>query len=284
LANITLPGQPSSHLLADAHCQLQTSYRFKDDQGIGQLAHHLRHNKPLQLTNNDEVTFVSKFDANSLLTAMSELYQPYLDLCRQSAPPETLIEAFDRARLLTPVREGEYGVNQLNTAFENRAFADAPDYYHGKPIMIMSNHYALRLFNGDIGICVKRIEGQKTQIEVAFKNAAGDIEYYLPTRLPQHTTCFAMTVHKSQGSEFDEVMLVLPETSREDFITRELLYTGITRTRARLSIFTAGSLQGSRAETRFSGLALRFIPVDIDAASTETPGTETLKKDQLDLF
>ena len=285
-ANLDLEGVDSHHQLADAHCQLITSYRFQDDQGIGQLAHDLREGQPLKLENNNQVTFVPEFDTNRLLNAMAGLYQDYLKLCEQNAEAETLLDTFDKQRLLTPVREGEQGVNQLNEAFESRCFADSASYYHGKPIMIMSNHYALRLFNGDIGICVKR-QGRTDQhatIEVAFKNSQGAIEYYLPTRLPQHTSCFAMTVHKSQGSEFDKVLLVLPETTREDFITRELVYTGITRTRSKLTIFHAAESMETKKQIRASGLAQRFLPrLPIDVSVTQTVEQKE-EKDQLDLF
>jgi exodeoxyribonuclease V alpha subunit len=299
-ANIELAGKNSDHKLANAHCQLTTSYRFQDDMGIGQLAHELRQGRPLTLTNNDQVTFVPAFDGHALSTAMGALYGDYLRLCAQKSAPGTLIDEFDKARLLAPTREGEHGVHQLNATFEARYFPDTPTYYHGKPIMIMSNHYALRLFNGDIGICIKDRENvekgegsDRDKVEVAFKNPKGEIEYYLPTRLPQHSTCFAMTVHKSQGSEFDEVILVLPETAREDFITTELLYTGITRTRSKLTVFHTSETMKTEQQIRFSGLASRFLSGQTKpmvASSKHASEQEQQQQqqqqqpDQLDLF
>jgi exodeoxyribonuclease V alpha subunit len=279
LADIQLPGPHSDHRLADAHCQLVTSYRFEDDKGIGLLAKDLNQGRALNLASNNEVTFVANFDMESLMAAMTDLYQNYLQLCQERASAQTLIAAFDQTRLLSPIRDGEFGVNQINELFQNRAFPDSSDYYHGKPVMIMSNHYALRLFNGDIGICVNRSTDHEAHIEVAFKNTDGEIEYYLPSRLPQHTTCFAMTVHKSQGSEFDQVLLVLPETKREDFISRELLYTGITRTRSELKIFYSGGQLACQSQSRFSGLANRFLETEPALDPSRTSGN-----DQFDLF
>ena len=269
--------QGSDHLLADAHCELKTSYRFRDNEGIGQLAFDLRYNHSLLTVSNDQVRFVSDFDAPMLMQDMSQLYAPFLKLCRDNADADTktLIEAFDQARLLTPVRDGEFGVTLLNQQFETAHFPDTPAYYHGKPITIMRNHYALRLFNGDTGICVQR----GNRIEVAFKNGEGEIEYYLPARLPQHETCYAMTVHKSQGSEFDQVLLVLPKSEREDFMSRELLYTGITRTRSKLIVYHTDEIAQLMSQTRFSGLSLRFLP---PAKPANLPSAAAI--DQLDLF
>lgn len=245
----------SNHLLADAHCELKTSYRFRDEEGIGQLAHDLRHNNSLVPTSNDQVRFVADFDTGHLMQEMGQLYAAYLQRCRESTEARTLIDAFDQVRLLTPIRDGEFGVTQLNEQFETAHFPTALAYYHGKPITIMRNHYALRLFNGDTGVCVKRGD----RIEVAFRNGEGEIEYYLPARLPQHETCYAMTVHKSQGSEFEQVMLVLPKSDREDFMSRELLYTGITRTRSKLIVYHTDEITQLTSQTRFSGLSLRFL-------------------------
>lgn len=268
----------SKHLLADAHCELKTSYRFRDDEGIGQLAHDLRNNHSLVPTSNDQVRFVADFDGDNLMRDMSLLYASYRQLCREDTDATALIDAFDQIRLLTPIRDGEFGVTRLNEQFETAHFPAALAYYHGKPITIMRNHYALRLFNGDTGICVNRGD----RIEVAFKNSDGEIEYYLPARLPQHETCYAMTVHKSQGSEFDQVLLVLPKSEREDFMSRELLYTGITRTRSKLIVYHTDEITQLMSQTRFSGLSLRFVPQEQPIKRVTSVAAAT--DDQLDLF
>jgi exodeoxyribonuclease V alpha subunit len=93
--------------------------------------------------------------------------------------------------------------------------------------MVTENNPALQLYNGDIGICLADKE-QNNQLMVFFQRADGRIKKYLPARLPLCETVFAMTIHKSQGSEFDEVLIVLPETINP-ILTKELLYTAITR-------------------------------------------------------
>ncbi len=205
-----LPAGGENHPLVDSHATLKTSYRFKDDAGIGQLDRWLRtqHSEStgeqfdLEVASqDDEVTITSGFEPTDVITAMDSLYANYLGACRAQADAFELLEQFEAARLLTPVKEGDYGVNQLNQTFEDRHFPDTETYYHGKPIMIEQNHYALRLFNGDVGVCVER----DSSLQVAFKNSSGELEYFLPSRLPQHKTCFAMTVHKSQESEFERV-------------------------------------------------------------------------------
>ncbi|MFT7137990.1 MAG: exodeoxyribonuclease V alpha subunit [Candidatus Azotimanducaceae bacterium] len=275
LKNTSQDQQDSNHLLADAHCELKTSYRFRDDEGIGQLAFNLRNNHSFVPVSNDQVRFVPNFDAPELMQDMRRLYAPYLKLCLENTDANLMINAFDQARLLTPIRDGEFGVTLLNQQFETSHFPDAPAYYHGKPVMIMRNHYALRLFNGDTGVCVKR----GNRIEVAFKNGEGEIVYYLPARLPQHETCYAMTVHKSQGSEFDQVLLVLPKSDREDFMSRELLYTGITRTRSKLIVYHTDEITQLMSQARFSGLSLRFLPSG-QPINLLTPAAD----EQLDLF
>ena len=245
----------SSHPLSNSHCILKTSFRFKDDSGIGQLSKSLRtQNFDISWSESEDVRVSRDFDQTKVLDAMTKAYRQFLSACQHDDSAEALLEHFDEARLLTPIREGEFGVSQLNERFEQQHFPDAGTYYHGKPIMIERNHYSLRLFNGDIGICVQR--GEK--LEVAFRKVSGEIEYYLPSRLPQHDTCFAMTVHKSQGSEFDTVLLVLPEVQQDNFVNQELVYTGVTRCRNDLVIFTQQDLSSLKQVTRTSALALRL--------------------------
>jgi exodeoxyribonuclease V alpha subunit len=280
----------SLHPLANSHAMLKTSFRFGADSGIGKLSQWLQSdNGDLSWAESEGVTVSRQFTQTDVLHTMSDAYGDYLTACRNSdAEADELLDLFDRARLLTPVREGEFGVTQLNQSFEQRHFPDLDNYYHGKPVMIERNHYSLRLFNGDIGICVQR--GDK--IEVAFRKASGELEYYLPSRLPQHDTCFAMTVHKSQGSEFDEVLLVLPEVQQENFLNKELVYTGVTRCREKLFIFTHTDLHALPQNTRVSALGRRLAAfTDSERAANKskrsTKAAKTSSADsgsQMDLF
>ena len=104
-------------------------------------------------------------------------------------------------------------------------------WYPGRPVMATRNDYALKLMNGDIGLCLPHAKG----LRVAFPDGAGGVHWVQPSRLDAVESVFAMTVHKSQGSEFEHVCLVLPEQPVA-VLTRELLYTGITRAKTRLTL------------------------------------------------
>ena len=165
--------------------------------------------------------------------------------------PERVFEAFGRFRILTALRRGPQGAQGLNQALE-KAMTDqgllraGGGWYSGRPVMILQNDYNLRLYNGDIGIL---LGGEGADARVCFPAADGSIRRVAPSRLPLHETAFAMTVHKSQGSEFDEVLIVLPERS-SPLLTREMLYTAITRARERVVIWGSRELLAECIERR----------------------------------
>jgi len=142
-----------------------------------------------------------------------------------------VLDAFDTFQVLCALRRGPWGVEGLNQRIEQWLFADKLPalWYEGRPVMITRNDYNLGLMNGDVGITLKDSTGK---LRVAFPSEnSGDtvnIRWVSPMRLPDVETAFAITVHKSQGSEFNHVALVLPET-KTPVLTRELIYTGITR-------------------------------------------------------
>ena len=149
-----------------------------------------------------------------------------------------MLSAFDRFRLLCAVREGPWGVAGLNTAIE-QALASAhllrPSalWYPGRPVMVTRNDAALGVFNGDIGLTLPA-PGPAGGLRVYFRNG-DELRSVGVNRLPQVETALAMTVHKSQGSEFEHTALVLPAHAPQVF-SRQLLYTGITRARQHLSL------------------------------------------------
>ncbi len=109
-------------------------------------------------------------------------------------------------------------------------------WYSGRPVLVTQNDYSLGLFNGDIGIALQDPGEGPERLAVFFMDAAGNLRRFLPYRLPEHETVYAVTVHKSQGSEFDRVLLLLPDAESR-VLTRELIYTGISRARARVDIW-----------------------------------------------
>ena len=129
-------------------------------------------------------------------------------------------------------------------------------WYRGRPVSITRNDYNLGLFNGDIGITLPDPGSSAGELYVYFGDDAGGVRRFPIHRLPEHETVYAMTVHKSQGSEFDHVVLILPDKDTP-LLTRELIYTGLTRARHKVSIWGTESVLKaaiSRRIERTSGL------------------------------
>jgi exodeoxyribonuclease V alpha subunit len=144
-----------------------------------------------------------------------------------------LLKAFTEFCVLCAVREGPLGVVQLNAQVEHALGLGQSPWYAGRPVMVTRNDYALELMNGDIGLCLPGPEGV---LRVAFPAVNGGVRWVMPSRLDSVETVFAMTVHKSQGSEFAHVLLVIP-AQESPVLTRELVYTGLTRARQRLTVW-----------------------------------------------
>jgi exodeoxyribonuclease V alpha subunit len=254
--------------LRDSLCLLQKSYRFGSHSGIGSLARAVNngasHGVRATLRQAFEDIVLHPLSTTEEYEAMLEQsqagYGRYLQLLRERAEPEALIAAFGEFQLLCALRDGPYGVSGVNEQLEqmlNRRRAITlprhSRWYEGRPVMISRNDSALGLFNGDIGIALERGEG----LRVWFPMPDGSIKSVQPSRLPEHDTAWAMTVHKSQGSEFDHAALILP-AKIVPLVTRELVYTAITRAKQRLSIYADEQVltQSIVARTeRRSGLA-----------------------------
>jgi exodeoxyribonuclease V alpha subunit len=144
-----------------------------------------------------------------------------------------LLKAFTEFCVLCAVREGPLGVTQLNTQVEHALGLGQSAWYAGRPVMVTRNDYALELMNGDIGLCLPGPDGL---LRVAFPAVDGGVRWVMPSRLDSVETVFAMTVHKSQGSEFAHVLLVMPALE-SPVLTRELVYTGLTRAKKRLTLW-----------------------------------------------
>jgi exodeoxyribonuclease V alpha subunit len=177
-----------------------------------------------------------------------------------------LLNSFSQFQVLCALRQGAWGVQALNerialalglVSSREKGF-QSPDaqgvWFVGRPVMVTRNDYHLNLMNGDVGQCLPTAQG----LRVAFPDGKGGIRWILPSRLEGVETVWAMTVHKSQGSEYDHVLMVLPDREAP-VLTRELLYTGVTRAKSRLSWWVPNSAVlfsavGQRV-TRSGGLA-----------------------------
>ncbi|WP_339730307.1 exodeoxyribonuclease V subunit alpha [uncultured Pseudomonas sp.] len=262
--------QPNSQL-GDAVVLLTHSHRFAGDSGIGELARRINGGDvsgTLNLLKEDrsDLAWNAQPTPNELLERLDQGYAPYISAAK-SADPAAAFAAFNAFRALCAQREGAWGVAGINEALEARIkrrsqVASRERWYVGRPIMVRQNDYALGLFNGDIGICLHTEYG----LRVFFEGEDG-YRPFAPARLPSHDSAFAMTVHKSQGSEFSEVLLMLPELP-SPLLTRSLFYTGITRAKHKVEIWglpaRLSEAVATRAE-RAAGLAERLATTSLIA-------------------
>jgi exodeoxyribonuclease V alpha subunit len=172
-----------------------------------------------------------------------------------------------RLRLLTALRDGQQGASVLNARIEDAlAGAQRERYFHGRLLLVTENSYRHQLFNGDIGVCLRGDDGAVT---AWFAGGIDGMRGFHPSALPAHDSAFAMTVHKAQGSEFDNVWLLLPRQDART-LSRELVYTAITRARRELHVCageTALRAALARHATRVSGLQRRLLAGASDVAA-----------------
>jgi exodeoxyribonuclease V alpha subunit len=234
-------GVPAS-ALSDSIVVLERSHRFSASSGIARLARAVRAGDAVAaiaaLDGGDDASWQDA-DSAALGDAVFAGYAPYFDAVRAGADTERCFSELARFRVLAAVRDGPFGVHALNRAVERRLAARDPAvlhqrWYPGRPVMVTRNDYALRLANGDVGIAVSD-SSTSGGIAVAFEAPDGGIRRFSPARMPECETVYAMTVHKSQGSEFDTVLLVLPPEPAP-VLSRELVYTGVTRARRRVAV------------------------------------------------
>jgi exodeoxyribonuclease V alpha subunit len=244
--------------IGDAVVLLQQSYRFGPDSGIGTLAravHHGDATEAMHLLQDDHVAdlgWIPEPSSGEFSTHLTEgicgRLRSYLECVRTQAPPAEVFAAFNRFRVVCAHRSGAVGVSALNqyleTLLQRVRLIDARQvWYPGRPVMITCNDYHQRLFNGDVGIALPDPD-PGGRLGVYFPAADGSMRRLSTVRLPAHETVYAMTVHKSQGSEFDDVLIVLAE-AHSPVMTRELLYSGITRARVHATL--CGTAEAFRA-------------------------------------
>ncbi|MEO8125039.1 MAG: exodeoxyribonuclease V subunit alpha, partial [Burkholderiales bacterium] len=192
-------------------------------------------------------------------------YAPFFDaVLRDAAQPSLITDAFSRFRVLCAVRESARGVaaviDELTQRLRERLGAldrnPRSPWFPGRPVLVRRNDAVLKLFNGDVGITLPDANGD---LLVHFPQSEGGSRTIAPLRLPEHETAFAMTVHKAQGSEFDAVFVLLPGKANR-VLTRELLYTAVTRARKRVTLCAGAAMLTAAIEARtrrHSGLLAR---------------------------
>lgn len=219
------------------------SYRFDAKSGIGQLA-KICNTRKLNITKNiiSGNRIFEKYNDLDKITNFEQLkkvsfknYEHYLNEINQNrakyATPDkwavSVLKAFDKFRILTAIHETDCGVQALNNKVQTWLFPnEIKTWFEGRPVMITKNDYNLGLMNGDIGIALN-LDGK---LKVAFfgNDQAEKIRWFSTSRISDVQTAFALTVHKSQGSEFEHTLFVLPNAD-ENVLKKELFYTAITR-------------------------------------------------------
>ncbi|MEW5724693.1 MAG: exodeoxyribonuclease V subunit alpha [Thermodesulfobacteriota bacterium] len=225
--------------LVDCIVELKKNYRFGAGSGLGELSRAvIRGDSDLAVSllaggGFPDLRWIEAPPAQALPGSVRVAIQGGYEAYLKAPGPAEAFEAFERFRILCALRKGPYGSTGLNLIAEDLLAETGlirPDrtWYTGRPVMITANDYNLRLFNGDVGLAGPA-EGTE-DLRIHFPAPDGGLRLLHPLRLPEHETVYATTVHKSQGSEFDRVLLVLPDQD-SPLLTRELVYTGLTRAR-----------------------------------------------------
>lgn len=278
LAEVVTASLPSAKVgqapIGDAIVMLRKSFRFGPGGGIGALAEAIKSGagahcvRLLRARQSEELVWRTLADRNDLRAGIEDSvragFDAYLQTLAAGRPPAAVLAAFNRFRVLCAHRRGALGADELNALVEARlrrwlAVDTRASWYLGRPVMVVRNDYPAALFNGDIGIALADARADGT-LRVFFQAPDGRLRSFAPGRLPPHETVFAMTVHKAQGSEFDEIVVVLP-LELTPILTRELVYTAITRARKRVEVWgTEAVLRAAVAQSvrRSSGLQERL--------------------------
>jgi exodeoxyribonuclease V alpha subunit len=251
-------------LIGSVSVQLKLSHRFKAQGMIGNLS------KAIIESRTDEIERLLGGDPDPSLV-FDEAYNPavleevaigYADFIRE---PDiaTALKKLNSLRVLVAVREGDKGLYAVNRKIEailqqRRLINPNKAFYAHRPVMVTRNNYELGLFNGDVGIIRPDAEGE---MRAWFEDPETGVRPVNPAYLNEVETVWCMTIHKSQGSEFNTAMLILPEGTENRLLTRELLYTGVTR--AKTKVVIQGSMEtllhaASQTVKRESGIAARL--------------------------
>ena len=271
-------------VIRDNVVRLVKSHRFGENSGIGKLAKQVKAGQVapcLSLLKNEQFTDINWYQptqttpqtvANEILQTLTTKLLPIYKQYNQAIQQGDLRQAFKylhQQQVLCAQKSGYWGVTQLNTLIEGELHKqglidNSKDFYVGRPVMLSKNDHQLKLFNGDVGI-VMPDPNNATLTKVWFVTPEGDLRGLLPSRLPSLETLYAMTIHKSQGSEFESVYLCLPPITANNKgrgLNRELIYTGLTRAKKYFMLFGEGKALGlslGQQCVRGSGLAGRLL-------------------------
>lgn len=287
ITGYSIPAKENVPAICDSLCHLNKSYRFDENSGIGELAKNVNAQQADKswetLTNKkySDLTYIeypsaTKFTekkqwlqacVNLIVEKAVVLYREYLALVKQRQEHPELVKvgdifaAFQKVRFLSALRVGELGVVKLNQSIAEALrsanlveFHHARERYCGKPILITENAPHNQIYSGDIGIILPDEEGHlKVYFDTKIENEHLSLSL---SRIPDSEPAYVMTVHKSQGSEFEHTIFIVP-VSVNPVLTKELIYTAVTRAKKHFSAFSGKKVwqQGVNINIqRYSGL------------------------------
>ena len=254
--------QGDGSALNQATVMLRKSHRFDARSGIGQLAAAVNRGDTDAAALFTQFDDIELFSADQLSILKATVVAGYRQYLQQMLPQvmvderdnwaRSVLNSYSRFQVLCALRSGDWGVEGVNEQVSQWLHSGGlinrqQQWYSGRPVMMQRNNYNLGLMNGDIGITL--VDPLSNMLRVVFQLADGSIKWVLPSRLTEVETAFAITVHKSQGSEFNHCCLVLPPDN-SPLLSRELLYTGITRAKQHFSLLCAAPALLRQAITR----------------------------------
>lgn len=242
-AGVNLPvNEQSADQLHDHLVVLERSYRFHENSGIGQLAKATNTGNDARLLevlndeNYNDLEWLGKAETLKNHYFLDDWHAYFKAVKERNI--QACFDTFNHFRVLSSQRRGKRGTVLLNQHIEQlvrrHTRAAYGEWYAGRPIMVTQNDYRLNLFNGDVGITLPDATGWR--VYFPSDNPQEPARSFATVRLPLHETAWAMTIHKSQGSEFDSVLLIMPNNVDSELLGRELFYTGVTRAKKRLKI------------------------------------------------
>ncbi|CAD83338.1 exonuclease V, alpha chain [Candidatus Blochmanniella floridana] len=261
LTNHTLSMNNSSYTqnnycntIADKICIFKKNYRFHKNSGIIHLAKSVKigdYNQTLFILHSKQYTDLSynhlqkKKDYINLIIHCAKKYSNYLKIIQNNKVSiKHALKIFEYYRILCALRHGPFGVTQLNHYIEqvlndqSLITLNHSGNYIGRPIIILQNEPSLELYNGEIGLLLLN---SQNYLSAYFLSSLHEIKTIPINQLPSYETCFAMTIHKAQGSEFQHISIIFPY-HHTPILTRELLYTAITRARQHLDLYATDNV------------------------------------------
>ena len=241
--------------------QLEHSWRFQSDSGIGELSKRV--NSADSKTDYNECSSIfDKFKdirienkttekeiSDSIKEICDNQLNTYIELI-ECGDKDNIFKELSQFRILCAINNGPFGVNEINKFIEKTLFPDiaTSSFYNGQAIMITKNDYNLKLSNGDVGVILN--DNKSGELKAYFRGSENeDYISYNPSSLDEYTTAFAISIHKSQGSEFNKVFIILPPEQNR-ILTKELLYTGITRAKEECTVIASENIFITAAKTK----------------------------------